>query len=85
MKGRNKSLAALGILISLFVLVIFVESIIFRDELNSLITAEAQGYGYFFIMIVSAVLEFLPNSSPQQSLCLTLQFSDSHSHKQPYS
>lgn len=60
MQKKNKTLTILGTLVSLFVIILFIESIIFREQIQALITDEAEGLGYFFVILVSAILELVP-------------------------
>ncbi|MBU0977715.1 MAG: VTT domain-containing protein [Nanoarchaeota archaeon] len=58
--ARNKTIALIGTTLSLILIIFFAFSLAYRDSLRQLITGEATSYGYLFIIIISAFLEFIP-------------------------
>lgn len=60
MEKRNKTLATIGTLISIIIIAVFLASIVYQDQLQDYIKNEATGLGYLFVIIVSAILEIIP-------------------------
>ncbi|MFH1802016.1 MAG: VTT domain-containing protein [archaeon] len=60
---NNQTRGAIEVIVTVITLVfieIFTLSIMYQDELSNFIGGEARTSGYFFIVIASAVLEFIP-------------------------
>jgi len=60
MKDKTRTIEIIGTIIPLILIVLFAMSIAYRNELSSFIGGKAKISGYIFIIIISAILELIP-------------------------